>query len=93
MALEYVVLEVFFMLIGFGSLYLNFKREAVFWSILATIIFVTGVYFGITIPFSLDASGGLLMTSANVMLSGVNLIFAFFSLFRSVYMAIMFFGK
>ena len=93
MALEYVVLEIFFMFIGFGSLYLCFKRDAIFWAILATIIFISGVYFGVSIPFSTDISGAVIPTSANIMLTGVCLIFAFFSLFRSVYMAIMFFGK
>lgn len=84
MVLEQVVVSLFTMLVGFGFLYLTYKRNAVAWSILATIVFVTNVAYGASIPFRIDSAGTTLLSGGNFVLAGISLIFAFISLIFSV---------
>lgn len=84
MVLEQVVVSIFAMCIGFGFLYLTYKRNAVVWAILATILFVTNVAYGASIPFRIDNAGTTLMSGGNFVLAGISLIFAFIGLLFSV---------
>ena len=78
---------IFVMIVSFGCLALSFKRDAIMWAVIATVIFTANVLFSAAIPYSVNAQGEVIGTAANVILTGVNLLFAFVSLFRSVYIA------
>jgi len=84
MAIAEVMGLLFTMVIGFGSLYLSFRRDAVAWAIIACVLFTVGILVGGSIPFSIAADGTVLGTPGNVMLSGLNMIFASFSLLQSI---------
>lgn len=79
-----VFLTIFFMCIGFGLLYLSFRRRAIMWSILSTIVFGTLVPYGGSIPFVTDGAGNVVVQPANYMIIGLCLMFALFSLLKSV---------
>lgn len=85
------LLGIFMFLIGFGMLYLGFRRDAVMWHILAAIIFIVSVMYGMSIPFVVDASGAVMGGAGNVMFSGVSLIFFVIALIFSVEKAFGFF--
>jgi len=83
MGFEYVATYIFLMLVGFGSLYLGFKREAVAWHFIATILFIVSTIYSMTIPFVTNASGEVIGSPANIVLSGVALIFVVIGLLFS----------
>ena len=80
MGFEYVGAYIFIMLIGFGAMYLGYKREGVAWYFISTILFATSIVYGMTIPFVTNASGEVIGSSANYLLSGTAFLFAFMSL-------------
>ena len=80
MSLAITITAIFLMLIGFGLMYIGFKRNAVTWFIVATVIFITNAYFCFTIPFVTNVGGEVILQRANVVLFGVNVIFAFIGL-------------
>ena len=87
--LSMVAIDLFIMIIGFVMLYISFKRSAVVWSIIAAIPFGTNILYSGTIPFQTDASGAVIGTSANYLLTGINLLFCFLSLAFAVYYAFL----
>lgn len=78
MSLAEVVVAVFMMIVGIGALYLSFRRNAIVWSIISTVIFSVMVIQTLTIPFSSD------VTTTNILLSGVCLLFTFIALLKSI---------
>lgn len=93
MGLEYVVVTIFLMVVGFGLYYIAFKRKAIMWSAFATVLFAVNILYSAGLPFETDVTGATIPTTANVVLSGVNLFFAFFGLIYCVHMAFEFFFK
>ena len=87
MALDMVMMYIFFMSCGFGCLYLSFKRNAVMWGVFATIIFLSLTLYGSGIPFKTDAGGAIIPTAANYMAIGVSMLFMALSLLYTVYLA------
>jgi hypothetical protein len=92
MVMAELELAIFAMVIGLGSLYLAFRRQeketaTILWPVISAVIFIGMVLYSGTIPFSVDASGAVIGTSANIMLIGVNLIFFFISLIYSIHVA------
>ncbi|RKZ28633.1 hypothetical protein DRQ26_00670 [bacterium] len=81
MALSETLVYIFLMLIGFGFLYFSFKRkQAIAYPFLATVIFSATILYGGSIPFQVDNNGAVIGTSANVVLTGVSLLFTFIAL-------------
>ena len=90
MPLDLVILMIFSMGIGFGALYLSIKREAVAWSVISTVIFITNILFAASIDFG----GGAMANPANYILIGLNMIFTFIALITTVKLAFdLFVGK
>jgi hypothetical protein len=89
MALEIAIIVIFTMLIGFGSLYLSFRRDAIAWSVIAAVIFIANIMFSASVDFG----GGPMASSANYVLIGLNMLFAFIALIRSISMAFEVFKK
>lgn len=87
MALAETITVIFFFIISIGSLYISYKRNAVMWAIIATILFVVGINVSMTVPF-VSVDGVSTGSPSNIALAGLNLIFAFVSLTRSAYLAI-----
>lgn len=82
------------MLIGFVSLYVSYRREqAILWPILSVLIFLVNMLYAYSIPFSVNASGEVIGTSANVVLSGICLMFACIALLKAIFIAISFFKR
>lgn len=93
MVLAETLTALFLIILGLGALYISYKRDAVMWAVLATVLFLAnGIYSG-SIPFSTDAVGAVIGTSANAVLLGVNLLFALFALIRCFYIAFEMFKK
>ena len=90
--LSETIIALFGMVIGFAAMYLSFERQreyaTVMWAPIACILFLVTMLYSMTIPFSTDASGAVVGTSANMVLAGFNLLFFCISLVYSIYIAL-----
>lgn len=93
MVLAETLTALFAMVIGLVALYVSFKRSALMWAVLATVMFLANAIYSGSIPFSTDAAGAVIGTSANAMLLGINLLFALLCLIRSFFVAFEMFKK
>ena len=81
MALSETLIYFFMMFLGIAMLYLNYKRkEAIAYPFMAFIIFGASILYGGAIPFSVDSAGATVGTTANVVLTGISLLFTFLAL-------------
>jgi len=78
---------VFASLVAFGCLYVAFRRRAVMWSVIATIIFFINTVVAMGIPFKTDSAGNVIGTGMNIVLSGISMLFGFLALMVSVIFA------
>lgn len=93
-AISETLLCFFVFLIGIFSLYMSYRRKgAIIWPFLSVVMFLINVLYSYSIPFSVDASGAIIVTSTNVVLSGVSLIFVCIALLRTVFIAFSFFKR
>jgi hypothetical protein len=94
MVLAETLLCFLILLVGVICLYVSFQRkEAIIWPFLSVVLFLVGTLYSYSIPFSVNASGAVIGTSTNVVLSGVNLMFAFLSLLWTINIAFRMFLK
>lgn len=93
MVLAETLTAIFIMILGLVFFYISFKRDAVMWAVMATVLFLANAIYSGSIPFSTDASGAVIGTGANAMLLGVNLLFALLGLVRSFFVAFEMFKK
>lgn len=94
MAIEEVVLVVFAMCVGGLSLYLCLRRQAIVWSIISFVIFISLTVMAWYIPFVTEIVNGEeqnMGSPFNVLISGISLIFAFISLLFAFRQAFNFF--
>lgn len=87
MALAETLSFLFVQAIALGCLYVSFRRNAIAWAVIATVLFAVSIPSAMTIPFKTNTAGEVVGTPMNIILSGVAWIFMFVSLVRSVYLA------
>jgi len=86
--LSMTFVAMFLLLVGIGFMAVSIKRSAFLWSLLATVIFSVNIVYSGTIPFQTDSTGAVIGNAANVVLSGVNLLFCLVSLAFTIYYGI-----
>lgn len=82
------------MIIGMIFLYLAWKRKAVMWGILSTVLFLVLIIYSMTIPFNEQIINGEIQnvgSTTNIVLAGIFMMFGFISLIFSFKLGMEFF--
>ena len=80
-----VSVAILIFLVGCVALYLANQRQAVMWSIMACVLFMSNILYSASIQFASTGSDGVFVgAGANIMLIGLNLIFTTYALILSV---------
>lgn len=86
-AIAEAVSIIFMMIVGFGTLYLSFRRDAVVWAIISAVLFGITALVGLSAPFLVNLSEQTMETPINYLLFGTSLIFSFIGVLQSVRLA------
>ena len=94
MVLAETLVCLFILIIGFISLYISYRREgAIIWPFLSVMIFLVNMLYAYSIPFAVNGSGEVVPTSANVVLAGICMMFAFIALLKTLFIGFSFFKR
>jgi hypothetical protein len=83
MAME-IALYIFVCLAGLGFLKIGLDKNTFAWQFISAIIFLALIPYSFTMPFSVDSAGATMVTSSNVMLTGISMILMVISFFFTV---------